>query len=323
LLKIHPYRRKKDPTPDPGSGCVFASKAVSFGSRSNGPVLMSIAPERTRSVFQKVERDLLKISSKQDAESVHRFRTGTRRLQTLLEEIIPERDRNEKKLLRMLGRIRKRAGSVRDVDMQLAALRSLKMPQEPRRKTQLLNNLIDLRAKHEKKLRKALTDEEVRGIRTRLKRAARDLNLKRVRDPLAVARQILAQIAPANGPVTDEQLHAYRMLGKRARYAAEFAAKSPEGDQFVSQVERIQDALGDWHDWLTLTQSAAERLGDLHESPLVAELHNVTGAKFRYAVAVLSAMSHPAPKPAAAAQSGVPRRQAGGSRPKTRATSAA
>jgi CHAD domain-containing protein len=241
----------------------------------------------------------------------------------LLEEILPARDRNHRKLLKMLGRIRMRAGNVRDVDMQLAALRSLKMPQEPRRKTQLMHNLIDLRAKHEKKIRKALTDEEVRGIRTRLRRAARDLDLKGVRDPLSVARQILAQIAPTDGPPTDELLHAYRMLGKRARYAAEFAAKSPEADQFVSQLERIQDALGDWHDWLTLTQSAAQRLGDVHESALVAELHNVTGAKFRNAVAVLSALTHPPSKLQPATAAGAARRQAKASSSKSRASSAA
>ena len=284
---------------------------------------MPIAPERTRSVFQKLERDLLKISSKQDAESVHRFRTGTRRLQTLFEEIVPQRDRNHRKLLKMLSRIRKRAGSVRDVDMQLAALRSLKMPQEPRRKSQLIHNLLDLRAKHEKKMRKALTKKDLRGIRSRLKRAARELSFKGVRDPLTVARQILAQITPTDGPPTDDLLHAYRMLGKRARYAAEFAAKSPEADQFVSQLERIQDALGDWHDWLTLTHSAAQRLGDVHESALVAELHNVTGAKFRNAVAVLSALSHPAPKLQTATTAGPPRRQAKTSSTQSRASSAA
>ena len=117
---------------------------------------MPIAPERSQLVFQKMERALLKLSSTRDAESVHGFRTTSRRLQTLLEEIVPERGRNHKKLLKMLDRIRKRAGKVRDIDVQLAALRSLRVPQEPRRKTQLTHGLIELRAKHEKKLRKML-----------------------------------------------------------------------------------------------------------------------------------------------------------------------
>src|SRR5947208_2918557 len=53
--------------------------------------------------------------------------------------------------------------------------------------------------------------------------------------------------------------------------------------------KKKQDALGDWHDWITLTRSAAKRLGDVHESSLVAALHNVTGAKFCNAVTSLSA----------------------------------
>jgi len=89
---------------------------------------MPIAPKRSRVVFQKLEQDLVKLSSKPRAESVHRFRTGTRRLQILLGELSHEVDKNQKKLLKLLGRIRKRAGKLRDLDVQLAALRSLKIP---------------------------------------------------------------------------------------------------------------------------------------------------------------------------------------------------
>jgi CHAD domain-containing protein len=89
----------------------------------------------------------------------------------------------------------------------------------------------------------------------------------------------------------------------RARYAAEFAEASAEAEQFIAEVKRLQDVLGDWHDWLTLTQTAGEHLGELRESALVAELHNVTGAKFRHAVAVLSQMrSRGVAKPTAAAK---------------------
>jgi CHAD domain-containing protein len=120
---------------------------------------MPIAPDRSQVVFHKTDRALLKLSRGQNPESVHGFRTTSRRLQTLLEQLLPQRDRNQKKLLKMLSRIRQRAGKVRDLDVQLAALRSLKVPQEPRRKTQLMQALIELRAKHEKKLRKLLTND--------------------------------------------------------------------------------------------------------------------------------------------------------------------
>jgi CHAD domain-containing protein len=251
---------------------------------------MSIALKRSRVVFQKLEEDLVKLSSKPRAENVHRFRTGTRRLQILLGELSPKMDRNQKKLLKMLGRIRKRAGKVRDLDVQLAALRSLKIPQEPRRKTQLVNHLIELRAEQEKKLRKAADRETVREMRKRLKRAGKNFNPEAGRDPLTVARGMLEKINQGDAPVSEALLHQYRILSKRARYAAEFAEPSSKAEQFIAGVKRIQDALGDWHDWLTLTQTASENLGEVRESSLVAELHNVTGAKFRHAVAVLLPM---------------------------------
>jgi CHAD domain-containing protein len=250
---------------------------------------MPIASEQSRLAFQKVERCLLKLSSGQQPERVHDFRTAVRRLQTLLVELVPERSRNQKKLLKLLVRIRRRAGRVRDLDVQLAALRSLKIPQEPRRKTQLIQQLLELRAEHEKRLRKMLTKGNVREIRRRLKRAARESTPSESRDPLAIAKQTLALLTPPDGEITEEMLHQYRILGKRARYAAEFAAKSPEAERLIGQLRRTQDALGDWHDWLTLTQTATKRLGDMHESSLVAVLHNVTRVKFRNAVSALSA----------------------------------
>ena len=251
---------------------------------------MPIAPKRSRVIFQKLEQDLTKLSAKPRAENVHRLRTGTRRLQILLGELSPEMDRNQKKLLKLLGRIRKRAGKVRDLDVQLTALRSLKIPREPRRKTQMVNRLIELRAEQEKKLRKALDKDTAREILKRLKRAGKDFHPEASRDPLAVAKGMLERIHREAGPVTEALLHQYRILSKRARYAAEFADPSRDAVQFIEGLKRIQDALGDWHDWLTLTQSAHESLGEVRESPLVAELHNVTGAKFRHAVSVLSQM---------------------------------
>jgi len=252
---------------------------------------MSISSERSQLVFRKTERALVKLSYAQNVESVHGFRTTTRRLQTLLKQLLPERDRNQKKLLKMLDRIRKGAGRVRDLDVQLEALRSLKVPQEPRRKTQLMHGLIELRAKHEKKLRKMLTKAVIREIRKRLKRAAKELRTDTTRDALSVARSMLKGIGRPAGPVTEDLLHQYRMVAKRARYAAEFAPKSVDATQFIAQVKRLQDAIGNWHDWLTLTQSASKRLGDVNQSSLVAALHNVTGGKFRHAVAALSASS--------------------------------
>jgi CHAD domain-containing protein len=264
---------------------------------------MSISPEQSKIAFQKSMRALVKLSSGLDAKNVHSFRTSTLRLQTLLEQLVPNRDRNQKKLLKMLGRIRKRAGKVRDLDVQLTALRSLKIPQEPRRKTQLTQGLLELRAEHEKKLRKLLTKETIKEIHKRLRRASKEIKLApgrdALRDPLKVARTMLSRITRPAGPITEDLLHEYRTVVKRARYAAEFAPKSSEAAQLISQLRRLQDALGNWHDWLNLTQTAAKRIGEVNQSSLVAALNHVTAGKFRQAVAALSAapMLQAGPKP--------------------------
>lgn len=248
-----------------------------------------IACERSQLVFRRIERDLRKLSSDQEAEVVHSFRTTTRRLETLLQQLLPDCDRNQKKLLKMLGRIRRRAGKIRDIDVQLAALRSLKVPQEPRRKTRLIQRLIAIRAQHEEKLSKLLKRESTRELKKRLKRAAKTVPLELGRDPIEVAKKILAAVPLPDKDPENEVLHQYRIAVKRARYAAEFAPKSPESTKFLADLKRLQDALGRWHDWLTVTQTATEHIGEVSQSSLVAALHNVTRGKFRQAVAALNA----------------------------------
>ena len=264
---------------------------------------MPIAQQRRQLVFQKLERDLSKLAAKPHPENVHGFRTATGRLRVLLEELVPERTRNQKKLLKTLGRIRRRAGKVRDLDVQLATLRSLKFAQDPRRKTELTQALIELRGEHEKKLRKLLTKEAVREIRERLKRTAKKTKPEAAVDPLATARKILQRVTLPSGAqgarsVTEDVLHQLRIAVKRARYAAEFAPKSVEAGQYIAQLKRLQDVLGSWHDWLTLTHAASDRFGDLRESAMVAALNNVTRGKFRQAVAAVAA-AFPTPKPVA------------------------
>ena len=250
---------------------------------------MAIAFERGKLIFRKAERDLHRLSQGHEPEVVHSFRTTTRRLQILLEQLISDHNRSQKKLLKMVNRIRKRAGRVRDLDAQLTALRSLKVPLEPRRKTQLTQQLLELRAKHESKLAKVLKKKELREIRKRLGRIAKSVEFESQTDPLTVARQMIGSVERPAGRIDEDALHRYRIAVKRARYAAEFAPKSVESAEFVAQLKRLQDALGNWHDWLILTHTASRRLGDINQTPLVAELHNVTRGKFRHAVAELAA----------------------------------
>ena len=83
-------------------------------------------------------------------ENVHKFRTSSRRVEVLVSDLAEQRSGNDKKLLKLLARLRKKAGRVRDLDVQSAALRSLKIPQEPGRKSQLMRTLAEERSQREK-----------------------------------------------------------------------------------------------------------------------------------------------------------------------------
>jgi len=221
-------------------------------------------------------------------ENVHGFRTSSRRVEALLGELVPDPGRNEQKLLKLLARLRKKAGRVRDLDVQVAALRTLRIPQEPARKSQLMRTLLEERSRREKKLVRAFDKDTVREARKRLKRAAGDLNIPKDSDPLAIALQQLAQLGSDHAPLTEETLHRYRIEGKRVRYLAELAGKNATAQRVIEQLKRMQDLIGDWHDWLRLAQRAEEVLGGAQDSALVAALQNVTRATFRHAVGALS-----------------------------------
>lgn len=250
---------------------------------------MAIATERGKAIFRKTERELRRLAAERNPETVHRFRTTTRRLQILVGHLVASPDRNQRKLLKMLNRVRKTAGKVRDVDVQLSALRSIKAQLEPRRKTQLVQGLLELRAKHEAKLDKLLKKSAIRELIKRLKRSEKDLDLKTRRDPIALAKQFLVSVPLSATAIDEDTMHRYRIAVKRARYAAEFAPASVESRRFIAKLKRMQDALGNWHDWFTLTHTAQDRLGEVTQSSLVAALHNITRAKFRLALAVVSA----------------------------------
>ena len=90
----------------------------------------------------------------------------------------------------------------------------------------------------------------------------------------------LVQAARQAQPFTPSTLHQFRVQCKKTRYLAELL---PGNATLLEQLKTIQDAIGDWHDWLTLTQNAAKITGP-SQSALLAHLENVTQAKFTHAV---------------------------------------
>ncbi len=249
---------------------------------------MPVDQEHIKSVLEKLNRQLPKLANKPQPKNVHQFRTNARRLEAVLEEVAPDIGRNEKKLLKQLARLRRKAGRVRDLDVQVAALRSLKIPHDAGRKAQLLRTLVETRAKREQKLAKALDTETVRELKRRLKRAATDLQIPDNVEPLVLATRMFTRVNHTQSPLTEKILHGYRIAGKRVRYVAELAGDVPEAQPILEKLKVMQDALGSWRDWLLLTETAEKIFSDVPDSALVSALRNVTRAKLRQAMQVVT-----------------------------------
>jgi len=248
---------------------------------------MSFDQKRSRSAFQKLDRQLNKLSTKPAPENVHKFRTYGRRIEALLDALIPHPNRNDQKLLQLLARLRRKAGRVRDLDVQISALRNLKIPQQAAQKSELIRALVEERGEREEKLERTFGKDTLHDLRRRLKRASLD-EIPSHSDPLAIALRELRSLAHDRAPLTEKTLHRYRIAGKRARYLAELAGNEPEAMRTVELLKRMQDVLGDWHDWLKLTQKAEQLFDSTPDSPLIGTLRGVTRAKFRKSIDALA-----------------------------------
>lgn len=248
---------------------------------------MALDRDRVTRLFEKLDRQLPKLSSKPQPKSVHQFRTAARRVETVVAELIADHDRKARKLLKLVTKLRRRAGKIRDLDVQIAAVRSLKISEQPGIKTQLLQAISEKRARREKRFLEMLDKETIRELRRRLQKIEKHL-IEAAPDPQVLVRTRLASFVNNNGAVTEKLLHECRIEGKKIRYLAELAGDNPEAQRTIEELKRMQDVLGEWHDWLTLNATVSKLQPETTNSPLRAAIHNILGAKYRDAVQAVS-----------------------------------
>ena len=227
---------------------------------------------------------------------VHRFRTNSRRVEALVGELAPE-SRNKNKLLKLLTRLRKKAGKLRDLDVEISFLQNLRIPDRQNHRAQLMEWLKSEHARRARKLHASFDSDTVRELRKRLRRSVVEMKLEKI-DALKLAISHLPR--PGNVELNEKALHACRIAAKRARYLAELA-DSADAKSFVEQLKSAQDEIGEWHDVMKLKEKAERRFGSVHDSPLVAALENISRACFRRArLSLLGALAelskrHPGP----------------------------
>ena len=266
-----------------------------------------------RRLAAKLRENLAKCGDDPDVDPVHDTRTGTRRLQATLEDLVRESQEGEAgepvraeatATMKTLKKIRRAAAPVRDLDvhrklleklvkravqpcedkkgeMQEAAGQAgigapdvLETPEAGLRTTDLEQQADDLDAwlNHRRSEQadelKAQANDLVAKLDKRLEELETVLRTKhrrraRKKSPSVIALDAFARLASEMQMLDVSNLHDFRKGAKKARYVAELAV---QGDAHAEQVgetlKKLQDEIGDWHDWLVLADEAHSALGD-------------------------------------------------------------
>lgn len=236
--------------------------------------------ERTHTLFSKLRRLLGRVPNDTRPATLHQLRTTVRRVESILNFYFPE-SRNHRKLMKLLARVRRRAGRVRDIDVQLAALATIRIGRDVGGKGLLQQTLEGIRVRRLRKVKSALDERSVRVARRRLRHAMQAMASTPAPGDSAIAALAAAgRLGRRRTPSTEDELHAYRMEGKYSRYLAEAAVETTDTVSLIEQLKRMQDVIGEWHDWYLLNRTGTKVLGDVSRHPLAAAISNIARAKF-------------------------------------------
>jgi CHAD domain-containing protein len=230
-----------------------------------------------RKLFTALEAAVATTLANPTPKAVHRLRTTTRRIEAQLELLsllsdLPEHARPRVKTQKLLKQIRRAAGRVRDLDVQLDVQRKLTQSRSP----QLHQEIHQLQSSF-KRQREEESEDLLRILHQHQGKLSR--RFKALLEALAPAETLALPISrlmqltlgwylhniPATANSTG-QLHTIRKSAKLARYMAESATpttKSPRtpAARLALTFESLQQSGGVWHDWLTLARIARRELG--------------------------------------------------------------
>ncbi|MFL6429109.1 MAG: CHAD domain-containing protein [Acidobacteriaceae bacterium] len=246
-------------------------------------------------------------------ETVHHLRTGTRRVEATLETLAREAggrgldqatEGARQRWLRQLKKVRRAAGTVRDLDVHRESLAENFLPAADTapdamaapleeasasaavgsgRVTPLIEQaraldswLKDRRAAAAEALCSTLADHADRLLDAEQQFMAaiakRSSLLHRTHRPaVRLALEDYLRLMDAMPLLDKENLHDFRKGAKKARYVAESDDKDPAAQALAKAIKRVQDAIGEWHDWVVVAEESHEALGN-NGASLQAEL---------------------------------------------------
>jgi len=208
-----------------------------------------------------------------DPETIHDARVGSRRLQQILRVLFPKpASKKCRKLIRLLRKVRRALGDCRNHDVMAELIQEkiaasgnpvvrdawdqLKIQVQEKQKRELIRaraelshcDIVDFVNRANHLLASAEWPAEIESALTK--------SITR-----ALEEWTEAVDATKEGP-TPEQVHALRIAGKRLRYRVELLAELGDGPAKArtKTLKVLQDQLGQWHDHFMLVRLAAKFL---------------------------------------------------------------
>jgi CHAD domain-containing protein len=263
-----------------------------------------------RKLTDTLKENLGKCASDPDVDAVHDTRTGTRRIEATLEALLRESGVQSgqgegeladavRKWERLLKTIRRAAAPVRDLDVQRKLLKRLvpvvegeiRIPvNEPENQIAGQVDKLDGAMKAEReanaaRLRKnaAKWVAKLDGHYEALATAKRPALRRRKPDAAQTALDAFARLAHHMQQLDAGNLHDFRKGAKKARYMAEAGGEDERAEIVGKTLKRLQDEIGDWHDWLMLADEAHKYL-DADGAKLTAEIERIRDIHFEMAM---------------------------------------
>lgn len=210
-------------------------------------------------------------------EPVHHLRTSTRRIEAQLELLsliprLPDHAKPARTIRKLLKRLRRAAGAVRDLDVQSHLVLHHRDVHEQQNQSSASNEMRNQAGKLQRKLKRRRCKAALNLLKV-LKTEQQNLDraLNRLLEALSSAEDLrvpsiqLAQLTRdwyqrnthfARSATDSDTLHNLRESAKLARYIAENGA-----GKLAHTFESLQQTGGAWHDLLTLAHTAKKHLG--------------------------------------------------------------
>ncbi|MBV9072237.1 MAG: CHAD domain-containing protein [Acidobacteria bacterium] len=235
---------------------------------------------------------LLELAQDPHSKTAHHYRTSLRRFQAWSDVFHPQIAPAQAAVLKSLEKLRKTAGKFRDSEVHLDLVKELRTRHSGERK-KLQKALKAKRNSYAKKLRRSLHDVALDEITTTLR------SLERVPEPTGEDRAFhpiegmttlaldeYRAFVERHGKISRKNLHEYRLACKRFRYTAELAGENAEAVAMLEIWKGVQDSVGEWHDYLTLTDVADDTLG---KSSIRTQLRKLTEKKYKASCDIIQA----------------------------------